>query len=338
MVEGRNRFTGRGRCWLDVAGLLVALLLVGCNLGGRQENSTPAPLTATLAPSSVTSDLQIVPTTTPTLTPAPELAPTVRVSTPNAPSTAEPDIAATLTAGTAPRLFASYLSPDGARRAEVHIFDCVPFPGGEYAYDRLQIVDVVGGGADFIDGQLQACGGLGAFGLAGQFWSPSGRFFYYTTARQGVPDGCGYWTRPLSRVDLLEGSVAVLGGGPASPDGRLLAVWDERDLVVYDIDGGEIGRVEATDPAAALGPIAWSPDGRALTYLQAGAFCVPGASGMTTVAGVDFPSMSSRVWLRSADPAFQLVAWEEPETLLLEDDTGEQWRYDLAGGTLSAAP
>lgn len=37
-------------------------------------------------------------------------------------------------------------------------------------------------------------------------------------------------------------------------------------------------------------------------------------------------------------PAFQSVAWEEPGVLLLEDDAGGWWRYDLAGGTLLAVP
>ena len=156
------------------------------------------------------------------------------------------------------------------------------------------------------------------------FWSPSGRYFYYTTARQGVPDGCGYWSRPLSRVDTADGSVADLGSGPVSTDSRLLAVWDERDLVVYDIDGGEFGRSAAIDPAAALGPIAWSPDGGSLAYLQAGMFCIPDQSGPTTVARVDLPGMVSRVLLRSVDPAFQTAAWDEAATLLLDDDTGGQ--------------
>jgi hypothetical protein len=264
---------------------------------------------------------------------------TALVSTPDPAATTEPDVAATLIAGAAPRLYASYLSPDGRQRAEVHIFDCTPFPdGGAYAYDRLQFIDTASSATHFIDGQVQACGGLGAFGLAGLFWSPNGRFFYYTEAREGVPDGCGYWTRPISRADTADGTATDLGGGPVSPDGRRLAVWDERDLVAYDVDSGEIGRIAAADPAAALGPIAWSPDGRSLAYVQAGAFCVPGESGMTTVVRVDLPAMIDSVLLRSSDPAFQSLAWDEPAVLLLGDGADGQWRYDLAGGELSAVP
>ena len=48
--------------------------------------------------------------------------------------------------------------------------------------------------------------------------------------------------------------------------------------------------------------------------------------------------MTSRGLLRSADPAFQTVAWDEAATLLLDDDTGGQWRYDLESGELLAAP
>ena len=333
-VKGMRIIPGGGwHCFL----LALGALLVGGCAGGRPATTTPAPLPP---PPMATHTPAAAPVASPSPTAAREQIPTAPVASPDIPAaTAEPDIAATLVAGGAPRLYASYLSPDGAWRAEVHIFDCAPFPdGGQYAYDRLQIVETAGDEARFVDGQLQSCGGLGAFGLAGRFWSPSGRFFYYTTARDGVPDGCGHWTRPISRVDMADGSTADLGGGPLSPDGARLAVWDERDLVVYDIDGGAVGRVAAVDPAAALGPIAWSPDGGSLVYLQAGAFCVPGQSGQTTLARADLPGMASRVLLRSAEPAFQSVAWEEPGVLLLEDDAGGWWRYDLAGGTLLAVP
>lgn len=344
---------------LRLLGLLVALVTAGCGVLGQSFTSTPAPLPPTAAAAtalpSATNAPTAQPISTPTLVPSPSaatespsstVAPTrrptsTRADTATAVPTAtdEPDIAATLTAGSSGRLYAAYPSPDGRSRAEVHIFDCAPFPDGlEYAYDRLQIVDTASGEARFIDGQLQSCGGLGAFGLAGLFWSPSGRFFYYTEAREGMPDGCGFWSRPISRADTTAGTAADLGGGPLSPDGTRLAVWDGRDLVVYEVDGGEIGRATAIEPSAALGPIVWSPDGQSLAYVQAGMFCIPGQSGSTTVARVDLPALTSRVLLRSADPAFQTVAWDELAALRLGDDAGREWRMDATNGELSAAP
>lgn len=332
---------------LRLFGLLAVLSAAACGGMGQTFTSTPAPLPPTPVATPVvlsTAPSDPLPAYPATVTSAPattEPKPpaTAIMSTPAGAATTEPDIAATLTAGSVPRLYAAYPSPDGRRRAEVHIFDCALFPdGGEYAYDRLQIGDTAGGEARFIDGQLQSCGGLGAFGLAGLFWSPSGRYFYYTDAREGAPDGCGYWSRPTSRVDTTDWTTADLGGGPLSPDGLLLAVWDERDLVVYEVDGEEVGRVAAAADALALGPIAWSPDSRSLAFVQAAMFCIPGQSGATTVGRVDVPSLTSRVLLRSEDPAFQDVKWDEPEMLRLTDDQGREWLFDIAGGELSAAP
>ena len=340
-------------------GLLAVMLTAGCGLMGQSITSTPAPLPPTALASTdlpaATSMSTSRPTSTRILTPLPAAAtksptstaaPTRRpattraaTTTPGPTATDEPDIAATLTAGSVPRLHAAYPSPDGRLRAEVHVFDCAPFPDGlEYAYERLQVVDAASGETQFIDGQLQSCGGLGAFGLAGLFWSPSGRYFYFTEAREGVPDGCGYWSRPISRVDTTDWTTADLGGGHVSPDELLLATWDERDLVVYEIDGQETGRVAAAADALALGPIAWSPDSRSLAFVQAQMFCIPGQSGSTTVGRVDVPSLTSRVLLRSEDPAFQDVIWAEPEWLRLTDDQGREWLFDIAGGELSAAP
>lgn len=307
---------------------------IAATMRSSTATSTPEPA-ETITPteqSSTATPTRVPPTATraPTATPRPSPTPFV--------STEEPDIAATLVAGGAPRLYASYPSPDGALRAEVLIHDCTLIAEGqENAYDILNVVDA-GGEIHFVDGQLQFCGGLGAFGLAGLFWSPSGRYFYYTEAREGVPDGCGYWTRPVSRVDTADWSTADLGNGPVSPDGSRLAAWDGRDLAVYDIDGGEVGRVAAVSPQAALGPIVWSPEGNALVYLQAEMFCIPGQSGATSVVRVEVPALTSEILLSSTSPAFQSVAWDAPIALDLVDDTGARWQYDFYSEELTRLP
>ena len=60
-------------------------------------------------------------------------------------------------------------------------------PGRESpnAYEVLKIAPWT------VETQLLYCGGIGASGLEGKFWSPDSRFFYYTNAREGWPDG-GY--------------------------------------------------------------------------------------------------------------------------------------------------
>lgn len=326
--------------------LFLIMALPGCTMAGQTISSTPMlPPATTGAP---TATIEKIPLSTGTLPPTRNLTPwaarprptlTPRPTLDPATPTPEPDFAATLVAGFSPRLFATYPSPDGSLQAEVFIYDCANLTSEQaYAYEVLRVVETAGGATHDVDDQFQYCGGLGGFGLAGLFWSPSGRYFYYTDSREGVADGCGFGYNPISRVDTADWTAADLGGGPLSPDGTLLAAWYGHDLVVYEIDGGEIGRVEAAEPDLYLGPIAWSPDGRSLAYVQAGAFCVPGQSGETTVTLVDLPGMASRVLVRSSSPAFQEVKWDEPGIIDLYDDNGGHWRYDLAAEELTAAP
>jgi hypothetical protein len=69
----------------------------------------------------------------------------------------------------------TYPSPDELHRIDLSIYDCVPMADGEfYAYETLTLVGREGE-AVILDSQLIACGGLGAYGLDGLFWSPNGR-------------------------------------------------------------------------------------------------------------------------------------------------------------------
>lgn len=195
---------------------LLGLFAAGCAVTGQPATTTPATLPPTepamTAPVATPAANVPSPTAAPTATTRPPRPrrtatprPTIDPSTP----TPEPDYAATLTAGSTPRVLATYESPDGALRAEVLIYDCAQLtPEQAYAYDVLQIVEVAGGEVHVIDDQLQNCGGLGGFGLGGLFWSPSSHYFYYTDAREGVADGCGFGYNPISRADTTGWSAA----------------------------------------------------------------------------------------------------------------------------------
>jgi hypothetical protein len=142
-------------------------------------------------------------------------------------------IVETIIASQKPKISLPLLSPDGEWRAEVAIYDCIPFGDmGEYALEQLKLVQVSKGVEKVADSQLLACGGLGAFGFEGLFWSLNSRFFYYTDASEGVPDGCGYWVKPVLRLDTTSLTVESLGGGLPSPDGMKLATWQGRELVI----------------------------------------------------------------------------------------------------------
>jgi len=163
------------RCWLSLV-LLLAWLMTGCS---PLAASSPSPL-ATITPkaiqptpSSVTPASRQEPTATATAVPT-------RIA--ELP-TATPDIIETVTAFRQPRIYATYPSSDGQWRMEVVIFDCVPVgETDEAAYEQLKLIRASDGVEQIVDTQLIYCGGLGAYGFKGLFWSPNSHYFYYTGA------------------------------------------------------------------------------------------------------------------------------------------------------------
>lgn len=330
--------------------LLVAgaVALAACSSAAPSSSPTPEEASAVVAE---TLSATLIPSLSPDATgtvvmatlPPPAVATNTMEPSPISSSSPEPEtnledgIVALLRAGFQPRLYARYPSPDGSMEAQVLTYDCTTIiEDQQNALDVLQVVDTDSQAViQEVDNQLQYCGGLGGFGFEGLFWSPSGQYFYYTDAREGSPDGCGHWTRPFSRFNVTDWTTQDLGGGPQSQDGTRLATWNGGDLVVWAIDGGEVGRVAAAAPDQSLGPIVWSPDDQSLAYLQADQFCVPNSS---TVVVVDVAGMSSEVVLTSDTPAFQDVAWYGPEQLVLADGAGGRKFLNLATGELTDTP
>jgi hypothetical protein len=228
-------------------------------------------------------------------------------------------------------------SPDGRLRAEVLTYACTPVEGeGEYALDELVVETIASGERWLAAEQTQACGGLGAFGLQVLFWSPGSRLLYYTTAREGVPDGCGFWLAPFSVADTRSRRTDELGGGVLSPDGRSLALWQASDLVVWHLDEGETARFPLAVQELPPGPIAWAPDRTALAYLQFGGGCQPEAP--SHLVRVDLGSHVAQTLLTSSDPILGGLDWKEAGVITLWDTAGQRWEYTLAQSRLSRAP
>lgn len=314
--------------WIAALLAAAALWLVGCDSGAPP--SAAVPTAAATAPLIATPTA--APTATPTITPTPE--PTI---TPGPSPTPEP--AALLVAAARPRLAAGILpSPDGSRRAEVLIYDCAPV-GDDPAPRSLEVLRVVEPATDMeyqLDSQFINCEGLGAFGLQPLAWSADGRYLIYTGAREGQPDGgCRPWTRDVVRVDLVDLAATPLAQAAFSPDGAKLAGWLERELVVYALDGGELGRVAAAETPPNVGPPVWSPDGSALVFLQYTSFCGE-VAGESAVVLVDGTTLTPRVLFTSSAPEFASVEWLDEGRLLLTGLlNGGRWVYELATGQLA---
>jgi WD40 repeat protein len=217
---------------------------------------------------------------------------------------------------------------------EVVIFDCVPVgETDEAAYEQLKLIRASDGVAKIVDTQLIYCGGLGAYGFKGLFWSPNSRYFYYANAREGSPDGvCSYWEPSIFSFEVTTGNKEAIGMGPRSPDGKKIAAWDDNgEIVVWDIDAGEVGRVQV-DSGRVAGPIVWSPNSRALIYLQTTTYCPP--RGKSYVGRIDLPDLQRTPLIESETPSFEDVSWDTPNRIRLFDKDGKEWLYDFAAKEL----
>ena len=233
----------------------------------------------------------------------------------------------------------SYASPDEQWRVDIKAIACVPTAdGGANAYETLSLVRSDGTGAAVVDSQLINCGGLGAYGLGGLFWSPNSRYFYYTTAREGVPDGCGYWQPPVWRLDITSGAIQELGGGSRSPDGTKFTAWLNQELVLWDIDGGELGRWPAVAPDAARTALAWLPDSRAVAYLLAPSPCAPHSAGKSYVVSINAADLSQSVLLATDTPTFIGLEWKTANVIRLFDDEDKSWLLDGNGLKVETTP
>lgn len=315
---------------------LLALWLAGCNSVSSQITTPTQPIPAasvTAAPTNVPP----TPVATRTPRPTPDRYATEFWVT----STA---IVEAVVGTQTPRTHATYISPDGNWQAEVVIYDCVkvdPSPEADSnAYEQLRLVERGSGDIKAADGQLQNCGGLGAFGLEGLFWSQNSRYFYYTAAREGVPDGCGgFWQRPIRQLDIGTLGIAELGGGSLSPDGTKIASWQGNELVIWDVNEGNQAGVTSPivlNTETGTGPIVWSPDSQALVYLQAESYCP--LSGNSLVVHATLSTLQQEVLLESEAPTFGGADWNKNNVLVLSDENGKEWVYTFDDRKLEPVP
>ncbi len=303
---------------------LAALLLVCCS---------PAPTGGTAAPTPAAQPSSTAPG-------APPAPPTPPAPAPTLPPRATPDpaLVGTVSAASQPQVIETAISPDGGWLAQVVRYECTPAGEGEsYAYEQL-LVGENSPAADpvVIAEQLQACGGLGAFGLGNLLWAPESAYLYYSEARQGQPDGqpC-FWEPSLIRYAVDGGESQALSPGPLSPDGRTLVLREGGDLVLWDLDRGESGRFSPAVPGLFIVQAAWSESGDTLLLLF---HDTPDCSnpGKSYLIRATLPGPDQEVLLESETPAFTSFTWESAAIVLLNGTDGGRWRYNLQTGALEA--
>ncbi len=251
-------------------------------------------------------------------------------------STSTPDVQSRLLTEVPPRIHGSYPSPDGNWEAQVIIYGCTSVdpeaPGGN-SLEQLVLIRLTDSTRTVVDSQFINCGGLGASGLEGRFWTSDSRFFFYTSAREGVPDGCGFfWARPLLRVGITDPKPTRFGPSVISPDGKMIAAWISGQLEIWETSGGQIAMAQTPVSVASNGPIAWSPDNRSVAHLLSEEQCMTGETYVVTVALTD---MKPVLILTSENPSFFDLSWDNLNTLTLFDRERNAWSLNLMTGRLT---
>ena len=171
-------------------------------------------------------------------------------------------------------------------------------------------------------------------------WSPSNRYFYYTDWREGFPESCGNYVVPtVYRFDTTSEKIITVGGGPISPDQTKLAIWQwqENEIVFWDLDQGEVERVQTLTRVRFNGEISWSTDGQSIVYLQTEWDCAPDY-GRTYLTRLNLADMSQELLFEHEAPGFGRLSWDTPNQIRLRDGMDVMWIYDLVSKELKPSP
>jgi len=254
----------------------------------------------------------------------------------------EQALIAAVMAAVDPKTVEVFTSPDRSWQLEVVRYECTPLSGLspemeglELAYEQLLAAGPDGETVPIAE-QLQFCGGLGAAGINGLFWSPDGKYFYFDMAREGVPDGmpCGYWHTGKSRFSVETLEVEQLPGkGLVSPDGSSLLLVSEPDFILWDLSQGEAGRSPHPYPTLGVTSIDFSPDGSQAVYVLRTDCVQPGNNSV--VAVIDLADMTHTIMLESSDPSILNAAWETNDRLSLLGYGGDSFDFSLSTGELT---
>ena len=267
--------------------ILLIALLASQNCAGFVPTATPT--TMPIATETATRLTTKTPTPKPTDTNTPDY-----VATADFIETASID---TIMSTVQPDVLENHSSPDGKWRVEVIRYDCINYPYPDYtasiAYEQLKLINLTDGSEQTIEDQLQNCDGISGGGLKGLLWSPNNRY-YYTDWREGFPETCGNYIVPtIYRLDTVAQETITVGGGHISPDKTKIVMWEwqENEIVIWDLDKGEVGRVLALKTNLFNGQIWWSSNNQVILYLQTESDCAPNY-GKSYITRLDLTDLS----------------------------------------------
>ncbi|MCB0215097.1 MAG: PD40 domain-containing protein [Caldilineae bacterium] len=256
-------------------------------------------------------------------------------------------------AAVTPGTLGPWRSAEGQREAWIEVWPCptegapeieTSASGGAHpavprSYERL-LARVADEPPTLIDSQLILCGGLGAYGLDGRWWSPDGAVFYYTRDREGGPDGqiCGEWQPGLRAWDSRAGT--TIGGFTVSSGrdrvARIVAL-DEGGFAVevHDVDLTSATTYPLPD-AVRPDDLVWSPDGTGLAVPDWPRGCGHALAAVYAVR----PGDGSVLRQTLPDPAAEVtdVGWDaDSQSIRLATGSEDAWRWDLVANRVTRA-
>ncbi len=309
--------------------VLLLLILTSCGGAAAQGASPTATLPSSGGPTLTPATRPPKPmrTASPTITPP---VPTQSATATPAP-TATPPALATIVAAEEPKAIQSERSPDDRWRVDVVSYPCVEtLESSAQRAEQLKLVDIEQDTEVVIQTQMLVCeDALGAFGLGGLFWSPDSRSFYYTDAREGVPDGgSACWDRPLWVLHAGDATTERLARIWARADDGWIARWQDGDLILQDTNGEDVRRTPLHFPQAEVCRILWSSDDSAVVYLQA---MQPFEPGKVALIRVDRADAVSTVLFELEGAAFVTADWTTSGQIRLSglpSGTLQEWNVD----------
>lgn len=246
-----------------------------------------------------------------------------------------------------PQDYQQLLSPNGQYLANFIVLECTNITEGlnPYSLRTIKITDKIQPNTWIVIDQLIYCGGEGSGGiLGGLFWSNNSRYFYFTDNWYGEADTNPIsWINTAYRYDLLTKETLNLSGLALSIDKLKIAAGDGRDLVVWDLDGGEIARFPGNNiildqsSSVWLHYLDWSSDNNSIAYILT-LQSINNASNTSYILIANICQKQNSLLFVSSNPEFIEVHWIDQNHLSLVGNSNQiysDWVYDILDKSLT---
>jgi hypothetical protein len=172
-------------------------------------------------------------------------------------------------------------------------------------------------------------------------WAGDGHSLYFHDSI--IPDGCqplGGFQQNLRELDLVTGEIVAFslqftGGLALSPDTHQVVYYDREPMVlgVFNFETGTEQRVPFDVPEQITywdaGQFTWSPNSQNVLFqIRYGDPCFPTG---TSIRLADFERDEIRILVEESDPEIRIVAWSEPDRVLIARGEAQVWLDPLSG-------